>query len=138
MSIVQSNESKFFPSTLSFSSIVTNSKIYNLVEHAEDKYAFYEHELSFGFKHGYEIERVYIDDPNKTLIRVKTLSGNSWGKGSWLICNTEYFLNLEDALGNLKGEQRVYKPKRKPELIRPMTEEQITNYFYSERGNKNV
>ena len=103
--------------------------VYELIEHLGDKYAFYEHKLSFGFKHGYTIEEVYYDDKTKALVRVKNLSGNSWGKGSWLIINTEYFLTLEDAIGNLQGKTRIYKPKRKPELIRHMTEKQIREYW---------
>jgi len=93
-------------------------------------YAFYELLQSFGFKQGYDIAKVWLEkNPTKTLVRVKILSGNNWGKGTWLIINEKYFYTIEDALGHLEGKTRVYKPKRKPELIRELTEPEIKNFL---------
>lgn len=128
MSIVKSNKSEVFPATVPWGHL-NQRGVYYLIEHFEDKYAFYKHDISFGFKHGIRIDKVYYDNPDKTLIRVRDLSGNSWGKGSWIIIRTDYFLTLEDAIGHLEGETRVYPPKRKPELIRPMTENQLKEYW---------
>lgn len=93
---------------------------YKLKESTEG-YAFYELEEKFGFKQGYEIIEVKNKKTKRRVYRVITLTGNSWGKGSWVIVNENYFGLLNDAIGYLEGRTRIYPPKRKPELIRPLT-----------------
>lgn len=116
-----------FPKTLPWGHL-TQKGFYNLIESESRDYAFYEHKLNFGFKHGITIIRMEHKETKKSIFRVRQLSGNTWGKGTYIIVREEYFKTLEDAIGNLKGETRIYKPKRKPELIRPMTEEEIKQF----------
>lgn len=129
----QTTEKFEFPKTLPWGHLAEKGE-YELKESVGETYAFYEKMMSFGFKHGIEIDHVYIKDPSKLLVRVKTLSGNSWGKGTYLICREDFFPSPQDAIGHLKGEERVYKPKRKPELIRPLTEEQINEFWNLNKG----
>lgn len=119
---------KEFPKTLPWGH--SEKGVYNLVKAIGIDYAFYRHDLGFGFKHGISIVKVYPKGkPEKILVQVRMLSGNSWGKGSWIIINEKFFRSLEDAIGHLNGKTRIYKPKRKPELIRPMTNDEVMEYW---------
>jgi hypothetical protein len=103
---------------------------FTLKKSAGNLYAFYEKDLGFEFKHGIEVGVGHPKEkPEKKIVFVHELSGNTWGKGTWILCNTKYFWNIEDALAHLKGETRVYKPKRKPELIREVTEEELKKWL---------
>jgi hypothetical protein len=103
---------------------------YKLKESDPEGYAFYEHDVGFGFRHGLEIQKMGKQgDMSKSVFLVKSLSGNTFGKGTWLIVREEYFLTLEDAIGCLQGKERIYKPKRKPERIRALTEQQLCEYL---------
>lgn len=120
-----------FPETLPWSHI-NQIDVYTLRESQGLDYAFYQHDLSLGFKHGIEIvvgTKKKRHESKKCLVRVQYLSGNSWGKGTWIIVDLKFFMSVEDAIGHLTGETRIYKPKRKPELIRAMTEKQIKEYW---------
>lgn len=124
-----------FPKTLPWQHVTSKGE-YALIESiVNDKgvYTFYEKDIGFGFSHALEIETVFLKSNPKELVRVKTLASTCQMSNKvpkqYLICREDYFLNLEDAIGHLKGETRIYKPKRKPEIIREMTEQQIKEYW---------
>jgi hypothetical protein len=132
-------ENKFeFPQSLGANGIWTEKGQYILKELKGNEetgyYVFYKKEVGFGFAHAIEVESVWLEaDPTKKLIQVKNLSltckMKSDAEDRWLVCNTMYYLTIQDAIGALTGQTRVYKPKRKPEVIREMTTEEIEKYW---------
>jgi hypothetical protein len=133
---MQKNSFKF-PKTLEVKGTWTNNGTYNLKESQQGEegyHAFYEREVGFGFKHAIEIASAWLEsDPTKKLIEVKNLTSFAKMKASapdrWLIANQQYYYTIEDAIGALTGQTKVYKPKRKPEIIRDLTEKQIREYW---------
>lgn len=118
-----------FPQTLSYDGIAKRE--YTLKESNPEGYAFYQYDKAFGFKDGLEINKMaHNKRPDIPLIELKVLTGNSWGKGSWLICGTYYFRDLDEALRYIKGELvKPPKPKRKSIPQPEMSEDDLTEYL---------
>jgi len=100
-----------FPKTLPFSMLASyaTGKMrhgeYTLVSSEGDKYAFYQKDEGFGFKQGIEVEAAFKKGyPDKKITIVRRLTGNSWGKGSWLSVGTDYFPTMEAAIAALKAD----------------------------------
>jgi len=113
---------------------------FKLHEQNRGLFAFYYKPLTFGFAHSIEIETLgHKHDPSLRIVAVKHMSGNSWGRTDdgrprtiddpntlhWLICRTDYFPNMERAIGHLTDKTEIPKGKRKPVLIAPMTDEEV-------------
>ena len=97
-------------------------------------YAFYE-KKDTGPELAADVTAIRLEkDPSKAVFRVREMTKSVVGN-QYLIFRTNYFKTLEDAIGYLKGEKRVYPPKRKPELVRPMSEEELKK-FLEEAGIK--
>ena len=112
-------------------------------------YAFYFEESGFGFGQATEIAEVELtkgthpEAKNRTIVEVKHLSGNSWGRTEdgrprttkdpytmhWLICSTDYYPTMNRAMDALTGKTEIPKGKRKPRKIEPMTEDEIAKHF---------
>ena len=100
-----------------------------ILKNHNENYALYETELGFGFTHALELSVLLIEGKSGSLIQCKTLSGNSWGNGSWLLVNTKYFRDWTHFFDVIAEKTYIPKGKRKPQLLRSLTDEEVFDFL---------
>jgi hypothetical protein len=129
-----------FPASLCYSPALRTQE-YKLYKSVDGTFAFYfSGDVGFGFGHAIEIERmIHKDNPQKTIVQVQYLSGNSWGTTSegkprspddpyslhYLVARTDYYPTMQRAIDALTGKTEVPKGKRKARPIQPMTNQEL-------------
>jgi len=125
---------------MGFPSTINGFKLYD----SKEGYAFYVHTQGFGFANAMKIELgFHSKEPNKTIVQVKHLAGNSWGRYThkdgtseprtvdkpytmtWLVMRTDYYPTMVRAMDAMLGKTEIPKGKRKARPIQPMTEDEL-------------